>query len=45
MSKVYIQQIGNRNYPSTPIVLTWEEYQTFCLRVPGEGVTWRAVLA
>lgn len=44
MSKVYIKQLGNSNYTSRPIVLTWEQYQAFCLKVPGEGVTWKAVL-
>lgn len=44
MSKVMIVSLKPKTYSSKPIVMSWEEYQSFCLKVSGEGETWKAVL-
>lgn len=44
MSKVMIVSLKEKTYNQAPIVMSWDEYQTFCTKVGGEGVTWKAVL-
>ncbi len=45
MSKVMIISLCQKNYHGgSRLVMSWEEYQTFCRVTPGEGETWKAVL-
>lgn len=44
MSKVMIVNLNEKTYTQKPVVMSWTEYQDFCLKVAGEGITWKAVL-
>jgi len=44
MSKVMIVSLKEKTYKADPVIMSWVEYQAFCLKVAGEGITWKAVL-
>uniref|UniRef100_A0AAU6VZL3 Uncharacterized protein n=2 Tax=unclassified bacterial viruses TaxID=12333 RepID=A0AAU6VZL3_9VIRU len=44
MSKVMIVSLKEKSYTQTPQIMSWDEYQEFCKKVSGEGLTWKAVL-
>lgn len=44
MSKVTIRQLGQQSFKRADVVMSWAEYIEFAKRVPGEGVSWKAIL-
>ena len=44
MSKVMIVSLKARHYHAKPLLMTWDEYQSFAEGTAGEGEDWKAVL-